>query len=129
MHLRISFRINELRMPAGAPACWHGICNVSGEEGSRPMTVVITSTTHKKNGAEVTIRVEGHLRKEDTRELRIAFEEARTLIHLDLSGLRGFDREAIEAVLELVDAGADVIAAPRYLQLLLERRGTPEAKV
>ncbi len=60
------------------------------------MTVVITSTTNKNNGEEVTIRVEGYLSKEDAGELRRAVEEARTLIQLDLSGLRGFVREAVE---------------------------------
>jgi hypothetical protein len=83
------------------------------------MTVLITRAI---NGSEITVRVEGYIREEDGDDLRSACEDAGTPIRLDLSGLSGGDRDAVEFVLGLVEAGAEVVAAPQYLRLLIAHR-------
>ena len=83
------------------------------------MTVLITKAN---NGSETTVRVEGYLREGDGDELRNACEGAETPIRLDLSGVSGGDRDAVELVLELIEAGAEVVAAPQYLRLLIAHR-------
>ena len=83
------------------------------------MTVLITKTL---DGSEATVRVEGYLQEGDGDDLRSACADAGTPLRLDLSGLGGGDRDALEILLRLVEEGAEVVAAPQYLRLLIARR-------
>ena len=70
-----------------------------------------------------TIRIEGQLTSSSVPDVRAACDSANPPLLLDLSGLRSADRDGIQALQSLSEAGAELRGASPYInQLLLEAK-------
>ena len=82
------------------------------------MTIRVTTEAGKEM---TTIRVEGQLTAAAVPDVRATCEAAKPPFCLDLSGLRSADREGIQALQSLSEAGVELHGANPYInQLLLD---------
>ena len=79
-------------------------------------------TIGKKEEAATVLHVAGRLTAETMPELEQEIRQVTGTLRLDLSGLQYADREGIQGLHALVDAGAEMTGAPRYIERLLARR-------
>ena len=70
----------------------------------------------------VTIRVAGWIESAGVDELKRACEGAPSQLRLDLSELRAADPSGVDALLDLEQAGAELIGVPPYIAVLLSSR-------
>lgn len=83
------------------------------------MTVRITKTT---TPSTTTLRIDGRLEDSNVGELHRACEEISGALTLDLANLQSADEKGIAAILELLNGGAELVAATPYFELLLEKK-------
>jgi len=86
------------------------------------MTMRITATP-QQNGT--TIKVDGHLRREDVGELTRVCGEQAGPVDLDLTDVTSIDREAAAVLRQLLRTVAELRAASPYIRLMLESGAEP----
>lgn len=69
----------------------------------------------------LTVQVEGRLEAGDAVELKENYGESAAELTLDLAGLLSADETALEVLIALRDAGAQLKGASTYVRYLLER--------
>ena len=85
------------------------------------MTMRITATPQQSG---TTIKVDGHLRREDVGELTRVCGEQAGPADLDLTDVRSIDREAAAVLRQLLKT-VELRAASPYIKLLLEAGAEP----
>ena len=68
------------------------------------------------------MRIAGQLSNDSVQEVERVCHDAERPLILDLSELSRVDRSGLAALRELVARGAELVAVPPYIALLLERR-------
>ncbi len=82
------------------------------------MRLKITATAGE---TETTIKIEGELMRDGVSELDDACRSVDGAFAIDLSELMKADEEGIQALKNLRDGGARLVAVSPYIQLLLKR--------
>jgi hypothetical protein len=70
----------------------------------------------------VTVRIAGWIESAGVDELKRACEGVSPQFRLDLSELRAADPSGVDALLDLEQAGAELIGVPPYIGVLLSSR-------
>ena len=94
------------------PVDWHRLCFCS------PMSIRIARTS---NSDATVLRIAGRLRVEDVAELAAQCDPLDGPLVLDLSELQSADPAGVVKLAELVERGAQVRGASKYVELLLKR--------
>ena len=84
----------------------------------RPIVLRITTSTGETG---TVVRIAGQLSNDGVRELERVCREVEWPLILDLSEFRNVDDSGLAAIRDLVARGAELVAVPPYIALLLER--------
>ena len=85
------------------------------------MHPVLLRITASAGETGTVLRLDGRLSADGVRELERVCRDLERPLTLDLSELRSADGSGLAAVRELVARGAELVAVPRYVALLLEQ--------
>ena len=80
---------------------------------------MVVRISRSRSGSVATLRVEGHLDRDNLSELASEARLAGTKVVIDLSGLQSADTASVHALRELIAQGAILQGAPAYVAQLL----------